>query len=59
VPGQVDASAPVRAVSHPRGITLTLRKSDFLSQPVRSLRGVLVLSGRRAYEVAVPVADHH
>jgi thiol:disulfide interchange protein DsbD len=59
LPGQVDASAPVRAVSHARGVTLTLRKSDFLSRPVRSLRGVVVLSGRRAYEVAVHVADHH
>ena len=55
---QVDAASPVAAAPHPRGVTLTLRKSDFLSAPVASLEGVVVLSGGRAYEVSVPITNH-
>jgi len=56
--GQVDASSEVKASPHPRGVTLTLRKSDFLGATVPSLEGVVVLSGGRAYEVTVPMANH-
>ncbi len=55
---QVDAASAVAAAPHPRGVTLTLRKSDFLSAPVASLEGVVVLSGGRAYEVSVPITNH-
>jgi DsbC/DsbD-like thiol-disulfide interchange protein len=57
-PGQVDAASPVVAAPQPRGISLTLRKSDFLSAQVALLEGVVVLSGGRAFEVSVPIVNH-
>lgn len=56
-PGQVAAGAPVKAAPREGGITLTVRKSEFLSQPVRTLKGVIVLPGGRAYDVEVPIND--
>ena len=55
VPGQVDPSVPARASPTARGLDVVLRKSDYLSSPLASLKGVIVLSGGRAYEVEVPL----
>lgn len=54
-PGQVDAAVPVRSAPSQRGITILLRKSEFLSQPIRLLKGVVTLPGGRAYEIDVPI----
>jgi DsbC/DsbD-like thiol-disulfide interchange protein len=53
---QVDNAAPQGTTSLPRGVRLTLKKSDQLLKPVSVLKGVLVLDGGRAYEIAAPVA---
>jgi thiol:disulfide interchange protein DsbD len=53
-PGQVDAGRPVEATPTPRGATLTLRKSAYLSNPIASLKGVIVIGGR-GYTVDVPL----
>jgi len=54
VSGQVEAAAPVEAKPTPRGATLTLRKSAYLSKPIASLKGVIVVGGR-GYAVDVPL----
>lgn len=54
IAGQVDAASPVRTKPSARGATLTLRKSEYLSAPVASLKGVLVVEGR-GYSVDVPL----
>ena len=54
LPGQVEAAAPVEATPTPRGASLTLRKSAYLSKPIASLKGVIVVGGR-GYEVDVPL----
>jgi DsbC/DsbD-like thiol-disulfide interchange protein len=54
--GQIDSSAPVVAAARATGITLTLRKSPDLAKPLTTLRGVVVLGDKRAYEVAAKIA---
>ena len=57
VPGQVDPAAPTRASPTARGVDLVLRKSNYLESSVASLKGVIVLSGGRAYEIDVPLTQ--
>jgi DsbC/DsbD-like thiol-disulfide interchange protein len=52
----IENSARQILASSDAGFQLTLRKSDQLSKPVATLRGLLVLDGMRAYEISTPVA---
>jgi len=52
----IENSARQILASSGAGIQLTLRKSDQLSKPVATLRGVLVLDGTKAYQISVPIA---
>jgi DsbC/DsbD-like thiol-disulfide interchange protein len=50
---QIDNAAPQEVVPLAAGFRLTLRKSDQLLKPIERLKGVLVLSARRAYLIDV------
>jgi DsbC/DsbD-like thiol-disulfide interchange protein len=52
---QVSNAAPQTVVPTTTGFRMTLRKSDRLLKPIARLKGVLVLSGERAYSIDVPV----
>jgi DsbC/DsbD-like thiol-disulfide interchange protein len=52
---QVSNAAPQTLVATASGFSLTLRKSDQLLKPIARLKGVLVLSGERAYSIDLPV----
>jgi DsbC/DsbD-like thiol-disulfide interchange protein len=52
---QVDNAAPQGATATPRGVQLKLKKSDQLLKPIAALKGVVVLSPGRAYEVTALV----
>ena len=52
---QVSNSAPQNLAPTATGFRMTLRKSDQLLKPIARLKGVLVLSGDRAYSIDVPV----
>jgi DsbC/DsbD-like thiol-disulfide interchange protein len=52
---QIDNAAPQKIVPRATGFRLTLIKSARLNGPVDHLKGVLVLSGNRAYVIDVPV----
>jgi thiol:disulfide interchange protein DsbD len=52
---QVDNAAPQGVTATPRGVQLKLKKSDQLLKPIAVLKGVVVLSPGRAYEVAAQV----
>lgn len=54
LPAQVEAAAPVGAAPTDRGVVLTIKKSSYLSAPIPSLKGVIVIGGR-GYEVDVPL----
>ena len=56
-PGQIDNSSSQDFVSDPKGFRLTLKKSDQLTKPISTLRGLIVLGPGRAFEVAAPVAS--
>ena len=53
---QIDNSAPQILQPQPNGFRLTLRKSDRLLKPIERLKGVLVVSGNRAYMIDAPVS---
>jgi DsbC/DsbD-like thiol-disulfide interchange protein len=60
---QIDNAAPQTAAPTPRGIRLTLKKSDQLLKPIATLKGVVVLADGapdqalgREFEISVPVA---
>jgi DsbC/DsbD-like thiol-disulfide interchange protein len=52
---QVDNAAPQGVTATARGVQLKLKKSDQLLKPISVLKGVVVLSPGRAYEVTAPV----
>ncbi len=52
---QVDNAAPQGVTATPRGVQLKLKKSDQLLKPIAALKGVVVLSPGRAYEVTAAV----
>jgi DsbC/DsbD-like thiol-disulfide interchange protein len=54
--GQIDNAAPQEVAPLPRGVKITLKQSDQRLKPISVLRGVLVLSDGRAYEIAAPVS---
>ncbi|HMD96704.1 MAG TPA: protein-disulfide reductase DsbD domain-containing protein [Terriglobia bacterium] len=54
-PLQIENGAPQRVSAMPRGIRLTLEKSDQLLKPITNLRGVIVLGNGRAYVIDAPV----
>jgi DsbC/DsbD-like thiol-disulfide interchange protein len=51
----IENSAPQSFAPAKTGFQLTLKKSDLLAKPITALRGVLVLDGSPAYEIAAPV----
>ena len=53
--GVLDEAAPQRAEPQDRGLTLHLKKSDLLTRPPASLRGVLTLDSGASHEISVPV----
>lgn len=52
---QIDNGAPQELVSHVGGISLRLKKSEYLQQEPERLKGVLVLNGRDAYLLDAPM----
>jgi DsbC/DsbD-like thiol-disulfide interchange protein len=54
-PSQVDNSSPQDFAMAPNGFRLTLKKSDQITGPVTTLRGVIVLGPGRVFEIAAPV----
>jgi len=54
---QVSNAGPQTLLPTASGFNLTLRKSDQLLKPIARLKGVLVLSGERAYSIDVPVGE--
>jgi DsbC/DsbD-like thiol-disulfide interchange protein len=52
---QIQNAAPQVLVPTATGFTLALRKSDQFAKPVLNLKGVLLLSGDRAYFLDAPV----
>jgi len=53
---QMENAAPQVLQPAPAGFRLTLKKSDRLLKPIDRLKGVLVLSGERAYRIDVPLS---
>lgn len=56
---QLDNDVPQSVTSSGNTIQITLRKSDQLRKPISVLKGVVVFSPDRAYEVSAPVAARH
>ena len=54
-PGLIDNSSQQDFASNREGFSLTLKKSEQLSKPISTLRGLIVLGPGRAFEVAAPV----
>jgi DsbC/DsbD-like thiol-disulfide interchange protein len=52
---QIDNAAAQTVAPAERGARLTLQKSDPQSKPLSVLKGIVVLSGDRAFEIAAPV----
>lgn len=55
-PDQIDNPSPQLLRVQPRGAAIALRKSDLLTKPITTLRGVLVLADGSAYRLDAPVA---
>lgn len=55
---QLDNDAPQSVTSVGTKIQITLKKSDQLRKPISVLKGVVVFSPDRAYEVAAPISRH-
>jgi DsbC/DsbD-like thiol-disulfide interchange protein len=53
---QIDNPAAQGVMPTPRGVQIKLKKSDQLSKPIGTLKGVVVLGSGRAYEITAPVA---
>jgi DsbC/DsbD-like thiol-disulfide interchange protein len=53
--GEIDNSSAQDFTSNRTGFRLTLKKSDQLSRPISTLRGLIVLGPGRAFEVAAPM----
>ena len=58
-PGQIENAAPQQAVSTPTGVRITLKKSEVLSKPITTLRGLLEVAGGEAYEIEAPVSSEN
>lgn len=55
-PDQIDNPSPQLLRVQPRGAAIALRKSELLTKPITSLRGVLVLASGSAYQLKAPVS---
>jgi DsbC/DsbD-like thiol-disulfide interchange protein len=55
IPDQIDNAAPQPLQRGRQGVKLTLKKSEQLLQPVRVLKGLLVLDNGESYVMDVPV----
>jgi hypothetical protein len=58
-PGQIDNNAEQIFQPTDKGFSLTLRRSDLLTQNVQNLEGLLVISDhdvKKGYEVKVPLS---
>ncbi|MGO9516378.1 MAG: protein-disulfide reductase DsbD domain-containing protein [Candidatus Korobacteraceae bacterium] len=55
--GEIDNSSAQDFTSNRTGFRLTLKKSDQLSKPISTLKGLIVLGPGRAFEVATPVVS--
>ena len=55
-PDQIDNAGPQLVAASANGARITLKKSDQLSKPISTLRGVVVLGSDRAFEISAPVA---
>src|SRR5947207_4611144 len=53
---QIENGAPQPLKVTAQGARLTLRKSDQLLKPISKLKGILVISGGRAYEIVAPIS---
>ncbi len=56
-PSQIDNSSPQEFSLTHNGFRLTLKKSDQLTKPITTLRGLIVLGSGRAFEVAAPIVS--
>jgi DsbC/DsbD-like thiol-disulfide interchange protein len=56
---QLDNDVPQGPMSSKTGIQITLKKSEPLQKPITVLKGVVVFSPDRAYEIAASVAARH
>jgi DsbC/DsbD-like thiol-disulfide interchange protein len=56
-PSQIDNSSPQDFAPTRDGFQLTLKKSDQLTKPITTLKGLIVLGSGRAFEVSAPVAS--
>ena len=54
-PSQIDNSSPQDFVPTPSGFRLALKKSDQLTKPISTLKGLIVFGTGRAFEVSAPV----
>ena len=52
---QISNASAQTLVPTAMGFTLTLRKSDQLLKPIARLKGVILLSGDKAYSIDVPI----
>lgn len=57
VPDQIDNAAAQVVAPATHGVELTLTKSDPLAKSITMLRGVVVLSADRGFEIAAPVSS--
>jgi thiol:disulfide interchange protein DsbD len=53
---QIDNAAPQGVTPTPRGLQMKLKKSDQLSKPISTLKGVVVFGPGHAFEVSAPLA---
>ena len=56
-PSQIDNSSPQGFAPTHTGFRLILKKSDQLTKPITTLRGLIVLGPGRAFEVSAPVVS--
>lgn len=54
---QVDNDAPQTVTSAGNRVQITLKKSDQLEKSIPTLKGIVVFSSGRAFEIAAPVAN--
>jgi len=56
-PSQIDNSSPQDFEPTHNGFRLILKKSDQLTEPIRTLKGLIVFGPGRAFEISAPVAS--
>jgi len=56
-PDQIDNSSPQDFAATHNGFRLTLKKSDQLTKPIPTLRGLIVVGPSRAFEISAPVVS--